>query len=120
MDKKQETYARVMKRRDEADEFSKARNLPLWGVRVVWFVLSEGVEFARAAVAKCNKQHPARAAFQNLLDSGIVSDTLIATDGSKGGVLYKSHPTWEDGDGPLLWVAAVAKFAEGGERHPLL
>lgn len=101
-------------RRDQADEFAKVHGLDMWGARVAWFVISEGVTTARALCARYNKQSPAYRAYQNLVTSGLV------VEGVGGGILYTPHPEWEQGDGPCAWFKALATVAAGGERHPLL
>lgn len=107
-------------RRNEADAYSEANNLPKWGVRVAWFVISEGTTFARSACCKYNKQSRAWRCYLNLLESGLIEEEKSAQDGTKGGIYYTPCEEWEVGDGPLKWFAAVAAVAEGQERHPLL
>lgn len=99
-------------RRAEADEYSRPRNLDMWGMRVAWFVVREGVTWARRACAKYNKQSPAWRGYQNLLIAGLI------VEGPEGGLVYDEMPKWENGDGPLLWLEAVAHVASGGDPAP--
>lgn len=101
-------------RRAEADTYSKARGLDVWGVRVAWFVTSEGVTLGEKLCAKYNKHSAAWTCYQNLVNSGLI------VEGPAGGVRYTPHPEWEQGDGPLKWLEALAAVASGGEKHPLL
>jgi hypothetical protein len=101
-------------RREQADEYSAPRNLDQWGVRVAWFVLSEGVAVGGKLCSKYNKQSNAWKCYQNLVNNGII------VEGPEGGIRYTPHPDWEDGDGPLRWFEAIAVVAAGGKKHPLL
>ena len=106
--------ATLRMRREEADKYSVAHGLDYWGFRIAWFVTSEGVEFTRAVCSKYNKTSPAWKAYQLLVDAEII------VEGPEGGIVYNACPEWEDGEGPLRWIEALAKVAAGGERHPLL
>lgn len=101
----------------QADEYSAKNNLPKWGCRVAWLVVSEGVPVARTACYRYNKASPARACYNNLIDLDIIRDD--PTEGPVG-IVYTKHPKWEEGDGPLLWLNAIAWAAAGNDVDPLL
>jgi hypothetical protein len=103
---------RLRLRRAEADAYSRANNLDRWGVRVAWFITREGVDFARRFCMKFNMRSPARACYMNLLKAGLI------VEGPKSGLVYNKMPKWEKGDGPLLWLRAVAHVATGGKPDP--
>lgn len=107
-----EALAVLALRRAESDAYSKTRNLDLWGLRVAWFLVREGVSWTRRVCAKYNKQSPAWRCYQNLIKAGLV------VEGPNGGLVYDEMPQWEDGDGPLRWLEAVAHVAAGGEPAP--
>lgn len=107
-----EALATLSLRRAESDEYSRPRNLDLWGLRVAWFVVREGVEWSRRICAKYNKKSTAWKCYQNLLHAGLI------VEGPEGGIVYDPMPKWEDGEGPLRWLEAVAHVAAGGEPDP--
>lgn len=101
---------RLALRRQQADDYARNNDLDLWGARVVWYALSEGVDFARRACTKFNRQSPAWRSYCRLLDTGLIVNTS-----EEQGIVYDAMPCWENGDGPLLWFNAVARVASGGE-----
>lgn len=102
-------------RRAQADAYAAANNLDMWGTRVAWFALSEGVPTARRLCSKYNKSSQAWLAYSRLRDAGLFLDS-----GEEIGIAYNPQRLWEEGDGPLLWLNALAQVGAGGERHPLL
>lgn len=109
-----EALAALPLRRLEADDYSRPRNLDRWGVRVAWFVVREGVPWTRRVCAKYNKQSTPWRYYQNLVQAGLI------VEGPDGGIVYNEIPKWEDGDGPLRWLEAMAHVAAGGRPDPEL
>ena len=99
-------------RRHQADEYSRANHLERWGFLVAWLVLSENVAFARSVCSRYNLESPAWKCYQNLLNAGLI------VEGPEGGIVYDEMPKWEEGEGPLRWIEAVAHVAAGGEPDP--
>jgi len=101
-------------RRVQADTYAKGRDMDMWGARVAWFVLSEGVATGRTMCARYNKKSPAWRCYQNLVKAGLV------VEGPGGGLKYTPALQWEEGEGPLRWYEELAKVAAGQPKHPLL